>query len=170
MLCTTWRLCVARQATQLGCHSLGFFCVFSWCREVLEVILMIRESLAGRIVIWKCRISEIVHELSLELGFWVQSGLGMNVIGDDYEWCTIFGVIDDNRIVFWIWDVVRVKLHDPEGELWNSWVGGSHWMREESGQNPVFHASSGGTKATARRDDSLVASVNWLVFWSWGVE
>jgi len=32
-------------------------------------------------------------------------------------------------------------------------------MREESGQNPVFHAPPGGTKATARRPVRIVTTV-----------
>ena len=78
------------------------------------------------------------HELSLELGFlgsaWVWEWMLYVMIVSGVLFC----VIDDNMIVFWIWDVVRVKLHHPEGELWNNRVGESRRMREEYGQNPVF--------------------------------
>jgi len=41
-------------------------------------------------------------------------------------------------------------------------------MREESGQNPVFHVLPGGTEAAARRPVNKAAGSIWLVFLPWG--
>ncbi|QCE10845.1 hypothetical protein DEO72_LG10g2077 [Vigna unguiculata] len=42
-------------------------------------------------------------------------------------------------------------------------VGESHQMREESGQNPVFHALPGDTEATARRPTRVAATMTGLI-------